>query len=366
VSAGAEARRLRSPARAPAARLPGVTGTSVAWLAAGVVTLATCGIAGLLVGPVHLPPGAVLGWALDRVPFVHVSPTLDARDAVIVSQLRLPRVVLGGLVGAMLSVSGASYQAVFRNPLADPYLLGAAAGAGLGATIAVINGATTGGHPVILPLAAFAGAIGGVVLAYALGRSRLGGRTTTSLVLAGVAVASFLTAVQTFVQQRNTATLRQVYSWILGRLVTTGWSDVLLILPYVVVATAILFAVRRLLDVISVGDLEAESLGLHTGRLRAIVVLAASLGTAAAVATAGLIGFVGLIVPHAVRLVAGPGYRRVIPLSFLFGASFMILADLLARTIVAPAELPIGVITAFVGAPFFIVVLRRATDGGAS
>jgi cobalamin transport system permease protein len=366
VSARAEARRLRASMRHEPAALPGVTGTSVGWLVAGFVTLGASILAGLLVGPVRLSPVAVLGWVVDRLPLVHVSSGLDARDATIVAQLRLPRVVLGGLVGAMLSISGASYQAVFRNPLADPYLLGAAAGAGLGATIAVINGAATGDGSLVLPLAAFAGALAGVVLAYGLGRSRWGGRTTTSLVLAGVAVASFLTAVQTYVQQRNTATLRQVYSWILGRLVTTGWTDVLLILPYVVVATAVLLAVRRLLDVISVGDLEAESLGLDTARLRAAVVIAASLATAAAVATAGLIGFVGLIVPHAVRLVAGPGYRRVIPLSFLFGAAFMILADLIARTVVAPAELPIGVITAFVGAPFFIAVLRRATDGGAA
>lgn len=366
MSAGADVRRVRTAVRRNPERLPGVTGTSVPWLVAGVATLGACVVVGLLVGPVRLPPASVLKWVLDQLPFVHVSSGLDARDATIVSQLRLPRVVLGGLVGAMLSISGASYQAVFRNPLADPYLLGAAAGAGLGATIALIQGAGAGSHGLVLPLAAFAGAIGGVLLAYGLGRSRLGGRTTTSLVLAGVAVASFLTAVQTFVQQRNTATLRQVYSWILGRLVTSGWDEVLLILPYVVVATAILWAVRRLLDVISVGDVEAESLGLDTARLRAIVVVAASLGTAAAVASAGLIGFVGLIVPHAVRMVTGPGYRRVIPLSFLFGAAFMILADVIARTVVAPAEVPIGVITAFVGAPFFILALRRATEGGAS
>jgi iron complex transport system permease protein len=346
--------------------LPGATHTGVPWVLAGVATLLTCTLVALLVGPVPVAPSAVLGWLLDRLPFLHLSSGLDTRDATILGELRLPRIVLGGLVGAMLSISGASYQAVFRNPLADPYLLGAAAGAGLGATIAVINGAGGGGHAVLLPLAAFAGATIGVALAYALGRSSIGGRTTTSLVLAGVAVASFLTAVQTYVQQRNAATLRQVYSWILGRLVTTGWGDVVLVLPYVVVATAILFGARRLLDVVSVGDAEAESLGLHTARLRALVVVAASLGTAAAVATAGLIGFVGLIVPHAVRLVAGPGYRRLIPLSFLFGASFMIVADLIARTIVAPAELPIGVVTAFVGAPFFIVVLRRASDRGAS
>jgi iron complex transport system permease protein len=364
VSAPAEARRLRAAARERREdALPGVTGTSVPWLVAGVVTLAACVVAGVLVGPVHMRPSAVVGWLLDRLPFVHVSG-LDARDATIVSQLRLPRVVLGGLVGAMLSVSGAAYQAVFRNPLVDPYLLGSAAGAGLGATIAVIAGVAAAS--LALPFAAFAGAILGVVLSYALGRSRLGGRTTTSLVLAGVAVTSFLTAVQTYIQQRNTGTLREVYTWILGRLVTAGWGDVVLILPYVVVASAILWLVRRWLDVVGVGDAEAETLGVDTARLRALVVVAASLGTAAAVSTAGLIGFVGLIVPHAVRLVAGPGYRRVIPLSFLFGASFVILADVVARTIVAPAELPIGVITAFVGAPFFLLILRRAGDPRAS
>ena len=361
MSTRAEAAGVRPGARSIRRMLPGVTGTSVPWLVAGCVTLAACVVVGVLVGPVRLPPGAVIAWLLDRLPFVHVRSGLDAREATIVGQLRLPRVILGGLVGAMLSISGASYQAVFRNPLVDPYLLGAAAGAGLGATIAVIGGVAA--SSLVLPFAAFAGAILGVVLSYGLGRSRLGGRTTTSLVLAGVAVTSFLTAVQTYIQQRNTGTLREVYSWILGRLVTTGWGDVVLILPYVIAATAILWLVRRWLDVLSVGDAEAETLGVHTARLRAIVVVAASLGTAAAVSTAGLIGFVGLIVPHAVRMLAGPGYRRVIPLSFLFGAAFVILADVLARTVMAPAELPIGVITAFVGAPFFIVVLRRAGDG---
>jgi cobalamin transport system permease protein len=364
VSAGAEARGVRAAAREARRSLPGVTGTSVAWIVAGGVTLAACMVVGLLVGPVRLPPGAVMAWLADRLPLVHVGSGLDAREATIVGQLRLPRVILGGLVGAMLSISGASYQAVFRNPLVDPYLLGAAAGAGLGATIAVISGVAT--SSVVLPFAAFAGAILGVVLSYGLGRSRLGGRTTTSLVLAGVAVTSFLTAAQTYIQQRNTGTLREIYSWILGRLVTTGWGDVLLILPYVAAASAILWFVRRWLDVIGLGDAEAETLGVHTARLRAIVVVAASLGTAAAVSTAGLIGFVGLIVPHVVRMLAGPGYRRVIPLSFLFGAAFVILADVLARTLMAPAELPIGVITAFVGAPFFIIVLRRAGDGRSS
>jgi iron complex transport system permease protein len=284
---------------------------------------------------------------------------MSEQDAVILANLRLPRVIVAGLVGAALSASGAAYQAVFRNPLADPYLLGAAAGAGLGATVAVAFGPATA-FEVTVPLAAFVGAIAGVGLAYALGRSSLGGRSATSLILGGIAVASFLTAVQTFIQQQRSETLRQVYSWILGRLGTSGWDDARVALPSVVAAVATLWLVRRLLDVIEVGDLEAESLGLHVGRLRLVVVLAASLATAAAVSVAGLIGFVGIIVPHTVRLLAGSSYRQVLPLSVLFGASFLILVDLLARTAVAPAEIPIGVITAFLGAPFFVIALRRS------
>jgi iron complex transport system permease protein len=283
---------------------------------------------------------------------------MSEQDAAILSNLRLPRVVVAGLVGASLSASGAAYQGVFRNPLADPYLLGAAAGAGLGATIAVAFGPETA-FAVTVPFAAFVGAIVGVGLAYLLGRSSLGGRSATSLVLGGIAVASFLTALQTFIQQQRAETLRQVYSWILGRLGTSGWDDVRIALPSVLVALTILWTVRRLLDVIEVGDLEAESLGLNVARLRMIVVIAASLATAAAVSVAGLIGFVGIIVPHTVRILSGASYRSVLPLSMLFGASFLILTDVVARTAVAPAEIPIGVLTAVVGAPFFVFALRR-------
>jgi len=325
-------------------------------IAIGAVVLLVSALAGLLVGPVHIAPGDALGWLVS---FGHPPSGMSEQDAAILGSLRLPRVIVAALVGASLSASGAAYQAVFRNPLADPYLLGAAAGAGLGATIAVSYGPSTG-FEVTVPLAAFVGAIAGVGLAYGLGRSSLGGRSATSLVLGGIAVASFLTAVQTFIQQQRAETLRQVYSWILGRLGTTGWDDARLALPSVLVALATLWTVRRLLDVIEVGDLEAESLGLNVGRLRVVVVVAASLATAAAVSVAGLIGFVGIIVPHTVRLLSGRSYRQVLPLSVVFGASFLILVDLLARTVVAPAEIPIGVITAFIGAPFFVFALRRS------
>jgi iron complex transport system permease protein len=250
---------------------------------------------------------------------------------------------------------------VFRNPLADPYLLGVAAGAGLGATLAIVAGLDRGaGMFRPLPLAAFAGALVAVSLTYLLGAAGTRFRSPATLILAGVAVAAFFTAMQTFVQQREAETLRQVYAWILGRLSTSGWSDVLLLLPYVIVAPLVLLAHRRVLDVLSVGDEEATALGMHPQRARVIIVVFASLGTAAAVAVSGLIGFVGIIVPHTVRLLAGSSFRIVLPLSMLFGAAFLALADLLARTALSPAEIPIGVVTAFFGAPFFVLVLRTS------
>ncbi|MGH2703550.1 MAG: FecCD family ABC transporter permease, partial [Actinomycetota bacterium] len=337
----------------PASLGPGLVLAALAVLAGAV-------LAGVLVGPVRLSPADVLAEIADRLPFLSPGGGLSERDAVILWQLRMPRVILGGLVGGTLAVSGAAYQGVFRNPLADPYLLGAAAGAGLGATLAIAYGLdVTGSAGGLLPLAAFAGALLGVGAAYALGRSA-GRRSPSTLVLAGVAVASFLTALQTYVQQREAETLREVYAWILGRLATAGWAEVVLILPYVAVSAVVIVACRRLLDVMSVGDEEAAGLGVTPSRIRAVIVAAASLGTAAAVAVSGLIGFVGIIVPHAVRLIAGPSYRLIVPLSLVFGGAFLVLADVAARTVMAPAELPIGVITAFFGAPFFALVLRGA------
>lgn len=298
--------------------------------------------------------GVVLA-LVDQVPGVTLDTGLTERQEAILWQLRAPRLVLGGLVGGMLAVAGAGYQGVFRNPLADPYLLGVASGAGLGATIAIVSDLSR----VTLPLAAFVGAVIGVAATYALG-STVGGRTPASLILAGVAVAAFLTAVQTYVQQRNADTLREVYGWLLGRLLTAGWADVILVSPYIAVSVAVILAHRRLLDVLAVGNEEAETLGVPATRVRLTVVVAATLGTAAAVSVSGLIGFVGIVVPHTVRLVAGSSYRIVLPLAFVVGAAGLILADVVARMVIAPGELPIGVVTAFVGAPFFLLVLRHS------
>ncbi len=331
------------------------------WFAVAVAALAGAAMLGLVVGPAGLSVSGVLSELVSSVPGIEIGPGLDERQASILWQLRLPRVVLGALVGGTLALSGAAYQGVFRNPLADPYLLGVAAGAGLGATLAIAYGPDSSSWPVdALPLFAFVGAFVGVGGAWALGHSTGSGRNAATLILAGVAVAAFLTAVQTYVQQREAETLRQVYSWILGRLATSGWREVVLVLPYVLVSTAVVLLHRRLLDVMSVGDTEADTLGVRSERVRLVVVAAATLGTAAVVAVSGLIGFVGIIVPHAVRLVAGSSYRIVLPLSLVGGATFLVVADVAARTVASPSELPIGVITAFLGAPFFAVVLHTS------
>jgi cobalamin transport system permease protein len=315
-------------------------------------------LVGALVGPVDLGAANVV-----RAIFAHVlglrSPLAGADDAIL-WDLRLPRVVLGALVGGTLAAAGAAYQGVFRNPLADPYLLGAAAGAGLGATVVVAYAPSGAVSRDLLPLAAFLGAAVAVVAAYALGRSAGMGGGAAALVLAGVTVAAFMTALQTFVQQQNVDTVQEVYTWLLGRLATSGWREVGIVLPYALVSWVVILAHRRLLDVVAVGDEEAAALGVHVARVRIAVVAAATIGTAAAVAVSGLIGFVGIIVPHTIRLLVGGSYRLLLPLSVLVGAGFLVFADVIARTIMSPAELPIGVVTAFFGAPFFAVVLRTS------
>jgi len=347
-----------SPAGTVAAPLPRPTGLRWYWLVAALAVLLAALIGALVTGAADLAPVGVVAALLDRLPFVALDSGLNPVQTSVLFELRLPRVLLAAVVGGSLAIAGASYQGVFRNPLADPYLLGAAAGAGLGATIVITYASdfAIGGFNAV-PAAAFVGALCGVGLAYGLGATagRAGG--TATLLLAGVAVASFLTAVQTFVLQSRSESLQRVYAWILGQLGTAGWRELGLVLPYVLVSTGTLLLHGRLLDVLAVGDDEAASLGLRARRVRLTVLVAASLATASAVAVSGLIGFVGIVVPHIVRRLTAGSYRVVLPLSLLGGAAFLVLADVVARTVIAPAELSIGVITAFVGSPFFAALL---------
>jgi iron complex transport system permease protein len=333
------------------------------WIAGSLAVLCLALVIGATTGPVRIGPTAVLRSVLDRLPFVRLDAHLSDADASILWTLRIPRVVLGALIGGMLALAGAAYQGVFRNPLADPYLLGAAAGAELGATLAIVAAPVLALLGVnIVAIAAFAGASIAVLATFSLGRSVSRERSPTTLILAGVAVASFLTAIQTYVQQRQTGSLRQIYSWLLGRLVTAGWDGVLFVLPYLAVAVVGILLHRRVLDALAVGDAELSSLGVPLRRIRVLVIAAATLGTAAAVSVGGAITFVGIIVPHTVRLLAGSTYRIVLPLSLILGAAFVVLTDALARTVIAPAELPIGVITALIGAPFFVIVMRTTRE----
>jgi iron complex transport system permease protein len=332
------------------------------WYAAGIASVVLAVLAGVMIGPAGPAWWRVPLELLDRLPLVSVDSGVSDIEWNILWSVRMPRVLLGGLVGAMLALAGASYQGVFRNPLVEPYLLGAAAGAGLGATLVftVMRSATQDWPVDPAPAAAFAVAIITVTVTYLVGGTFGSGRSSVTLVLAGVAVSALASAIQTFILQRNVDVVREVFTWILGRLSTARWADVRLVVPYVAVSSLVLLAHRRHLDVFRVGEDEATTLGAPVARVRLVVVVAATLGTAAVVSVSGLIGFVGIAVPHLVRLVAGASYRRVLPLSFLFGATFLIVADIPGRVLTKPAETPIGVVTAFLGAPFLILVLRTS------
>ncbi len=343
---------VAAPVRAIRAR-----GVTPVWAVAAAAFLLLSLVVGVVAGPVDIGAGDALRSLAHRLGLLSETPLGTAEESIL-WEIRVPRVVLAALVGGMLALAGATYQGVFHNPLADPYLLGVAAGAGLGATLAIAYAPRALAGQQVLPVAAFLGGAVAVALSYGIGRAAGRGRDSATLVLAGVTVASFFTAAQTFVQQQNTETLQEVTAWILGGLPSSGWTDVAVLAPYVAIASIVILAHRRVVDVLSLGDTEAASLGVNVRRVRLALVVAATVGTAAAVSVSGLIAFVGIIVPHAIRLLAGTSYRGLLPLSLVVGAGFLVLADVVARTALSPAEIPIGVVTALFGAPFFALVLR--------
>jgi iron complex transport system permease protein len=316
----------------------------------------------IAVGAVFIPPAVVARMLLSLLPGIDLSINWSESFSAIVYQIRLPHTVLIALTGAALAGSGAVFQGVFRNPLADPYLIGVASGAGLGAVLGLAMNLPPGlGGLYIVPIAAFIGALLTIAIVYNLARV---GRSvpTTTLILAGVAVSAFATSLSSFLMLRSNEELRRAFSWLLGGAIMGGWAPVFASLPYILIGLALISISGHTLNVLQFGEEQAQQLGLSVERAKLVLILAASLTTAAAVAFAGIIGFIGLIVPHLVRFLWGADYRRLVPLSIIGGSVALLLADVLARTILAPQTIPVGIVTALAGAPFFLWILRRAKD----
>lgn len=305
-------------------------------------------VAGLAFGAVRLSPAEVWRALTDA----------GAAGAPIVRELRAPRVVLGFLIGGSLAVSGASLQALVRNPLADPYLLGLSGGAGLGAVLAIALGATGAWG---VPLAAFIGTVAAVALVYRLGLAAGGRVDTRALLLAGVVVSGFAGAIMTAIIVLSPAEqLRDAFLWLLGGLGRASWRAVAVFAGYSAIPLLALGWSARDLDLLSLGEEAAGHLGSDVERVKRRVVAATALLTAAAVAVSGMIGFVGLVVPHIVRLGRGPLHRGLLPAAFILGGTMLVLSDVIARSALAPLELPVGVVTALVGVPLFALLLRRS------
>lgn len=309
----------------------------------------------LAIGSVFISPQEIWQTILGRGTDISTS---------ILWRIRLPRTVLIALTGAALGGSGATYQGLFRNPLADPFLIGVASGAGLGAVIAMsVKWPYSFWGLLAVPMAAFIAALLTVFIVYTLARV---GQTvpTTNLILAGVAFSSFATSLTSFLMIRSTSEVRRALGWLLGGASQSGWTAILAIMPYVIIGLGILLVSGHALNLLQFGDDQAQQLGLNITRTKRILLIASSLATAAAVAFSGIIGFIGLIVPHLVRLWFGPDYRRLLPLSVLGGAAALLFSDVIARIVLSPQEIPVGIVTSLAGAPFFLWVLRRSRNQG--
>lgn len=321
-------------------------------------------VAALGTGAVTIAPGQVLAILADRAGLA-LPWTFETRQAMVLFGIRLPRVVLGVLVGAGLSVSGAAMQGLFRNPLADPALVGVSSGAALGAVGIIVLGAALPSAwvdlagPFLLPLAAFAGGALATLLVYRLATSD--GRTSVAtMLLAGIAinaVAGAGTGLMTFLADDDQ--LRDLMFWTLGSLGGVTWTRLAVVAPLVLLGIAATLPLARSLNALLLGEAEAGHLGIDTQRVKRRIIALAALIVGAATAVSGIIGFVGLVVPHLLRLAIGPDHRYLLPGAALLGASLLLGADLLARTLLAPAELPIGIVTALVGGPFFLWLLLR-------
>lgn len=335
------------------------TKRAAAVLLALAATLVVACVAATAFGAVPVPSGAVLGAigrALGRAPLAPV-------DALIVD-LRLPRVVVAALVGACLAGAGVLYQALFRNALADPYILGVSSGAGLGAALALTFVGAGVLAVVAVPAAAFVGALATIVLVAAIA-TRRGVMDTLSLLLTGVAISYTLSALTSFVLVVRREQMSRIVFWMMGGLQTASWQQAAVVGTMLVVGLAVPLLYWRELNIMLLGDERAGELGVDAERFKRVILAAASLLVSAAVSVSGLIGFIGLMTPHAARLVVGPDHRLLLPASVISGAIVMVLADLVARVVLAPVEIPVGIVTALAGGPVFVWLLVRARRAGA-
>lgn len=328
-------------------------------LAVLAVLLAAAMLAGLAIGSITIPPGEVVRVVLGQVFSERAWGSAAGHHQTVILQVRAPRVLLAAVVGAGLAVVGMTLQALVRNALADPFLLGVSSGASVGAVAVIISGAAVLGQ-MTTSVAAFVGALGALAVVYALSRSA-GQITSTRLVLAGVAVAYVLSALTSLmiITSGSGDRARQVLTWLLGGLGGARWSTLWLPAAAVAVGLVILLAQARALNVLLAGDESAQTMGVDAARLRARLFVLTSLVTGVLVAVSGPIGFVGLILPHAVRMLVGSDHGRALPATALAGASFLVIADMAARTLASPQEIPVGVLTALCGGPFFLWLIRR-------
>jgi iron complex transport system permease protein len=320
------------------------------------VLLAAC-VLGAAFGAVPVAPRDVIGAVGAGFTGAELTPA-----QALVMDLRLPRVALAALVGACLAAAGVLYQALFRNALADPYILGVSSGAGLGAALAFAAGGAGAASLWAPPLAAFAGALATILLVAALA-TRRGVMETLSLLLAGVAVSYTLAALTSFVMVVRHEQMSRIVFWMMGGLQGATWQQVGIVGGMLVAGLAVALVYARELNIMLLGDERAGELGVNVERVKRVILAAASLVVSAAVSVSGLIGFVGLMTPHAARLILGPDHRLLLPASVISGAIVMVLADLVARVILAPVELPVGIITALAGGPVFVWLLIRAQRG---
>ena len=329
-------------------------------LATGVLIAAV--LIAVTQGTTAIPLSSAVAVLLDRLPFVDAAEVPEAWRRILID-VRLPRVAAAGIVGAALSYSGAAYQGVFRNPLADPYLLGVASGAALGASIAIVSPLPIDSYGFAwVPLFSFGGAMAAVTLVYGLSRTA-GLRENATLLLAGIALSAVASGITSFLLLTGGPNTLPIFSFLFGGFNTASWPRLLIALPYIAIGAAVVLVQGRALNVLQLDEEQAAHLGVDVARTRIIVLAGASVMAAAAVAVAGVIGFVGLIVPHAVRMIAGGDYRRLLPMTGILGAAFVILVDLAARRVLAPQEVPVGIVMQILGAPFFLYLLRRRSGG---